>query len=77
MYDFIEVIKFNDKYFENGDIVAITKNDDSVIVGGIMIGNYNGSVTDDNCIALDVSEKYHQKRAFIYPREIKNIQKVD
>lgn len=77
MYDFIEVIKFNHNYFEDGDIVEITKNDDSVIVGGIIIGNYSGSATDGNCITLDVSEKYHQKRTFIYPREIKNIQKVN
>lgn len=78
MYNYLEVIKFNNEYFEDGEIVAVTKEDGSVIVGSIMIGNkYSGSITDNSSLVLDISEKYHQKRKFIYKNEIINIQKVN
>lgn len=78
MYKYLEVIKFNDTYFEDGDVIAITKEDGNVIVGSIIIGNkYSGSTTNANTIALDISEKYHEKRTFVYMKEIKNIQKVN
>lgn len=77
MYKFVSVVKFNDQYFEDKDVVVITKNDDSVAVGAIIIEGRNGSVTDNNYIALDISEKYHQKRCFIYTNDIRSIQKVN
>lgn len=77
MYSFKEVVKFNDNYFEDKDIVVVTKTDGSVIVGGIIIGDYSGSVTCSHYLALDVSEKYQQKRTFINHRDIENIQRVN
>ena len=77
MYSFKEVVKFNDDYFEDKDIVAVTKTDGTVTVGRIMIGDYNGSVTCSHCLALDISEKYQQKRTFINHKDIKNIQRVN
>lgn len=78
MYKYLEVIKFNDDYYEDGEVIAITKEDGSVTVGSIIIGStYDGSVSNNHLIALDISEKYHQKRAFIYAKEIKNIQRVN
>lgn len=77
MYNFIEVIKFNNNYFEDGDVVVIAKIDGTVIVGSIMIGNrYGGFVTDENLLVLDTSEKYLQHREFVYSKDIQNIQKV-
>ncbi len=73
---FIEVVKFNNEYFEHGDVVAVTTNDDKVIVGSVMISGYSGSFTSKSSLALDTSEKYHNKRKFIYYGNIKNIQKI-
>jgi len=50
---FIEVVKFNNEYFEHGDIVAVTTNDNKVIVGSVMISCYSGSVTSKSSLALD------------------------
>ena len=78
MYNYLEVIKFNNEYFEDGEVVTVTKDDGSIIVGSIMIGDkYGGSITDNSSLALDTSEKYHQKRKFIHKNEITNIQKVN
>lgn len=78
MYSFKEVIKFNSEYFEEGDVVAVTKEDETVVVGAIMIDQTHGGTTSDNhALTLDISEKYHQKRTFIKPKEIKNIQRVN
>lgn len=74
---FIEVVKFNNEYFEHGDVVAVTTNDDKVIVGSVMISGYSGSFTSKFSLALDTSEKYHNKRKFIQYGKIKNIQKIN
>ena len=39
MYRLINVVKFNDQYFEHGDEVIVTKNDDSAIVGSMIIND--------------------------------------
>lgn len=36
MYNFKEVVKFNNEYFEHGDEVVITNLDGNVIVGSIV-----------------------------------------
>lgn len=74
---FIEVVKFNNEYFEHGDVVALTTNDNKVIVGSVMISDYSGSFTSKSSLALDISEKYHNKRKFIRYSEIKSIQKIN
>ncbi len=77
MYDFMSVVKFNDKYFEYGDEVAVTKKDDSVVVGSIIIEDAEGNETTYWTLYLDISEKYHKKTIFIRKDDIKNIQKVN
>lgn len=74
---FIEVVKFNNEYFEHGDVVAVTTKNNKVIVGSVMISGYEGSFTNKSSLALDTSEKYHNKRKFIYYGDIKNIQKIN
>lgn len=76
MYEFMSVIKFNGQYFEHGDEVVITKNDNSVIIGSILI---NGIDDDTNCslLYIDISEKYHKKIDAILGKDIINIQKVN
>lgn len=76
MYNYIEVIKFNDNYFEKGDVVVVTKNNGTVVVGSVIIGEREGESTSKYTIVLDVSEKYHQKREYISVYDIENIQKV-
>lgn len=78
MYNFLEVVKFDNVYLEDGEVVIVTKTDGSIIVGSIMIGDRcGGSITDKGLLVLDISEKYHQKRKFIYKNEIANIQKAN
>lgn len=74
---FIEVVKFNNEYFEHGDVVAVTTNDNKVIVGSVMMSGCGGSFTSKSSLALDISEKFHNKRKFIYYNDIKNIQKIN
>lgn len=74
MYTFKKVIKFNGQYFEHGNKIVVTKEDGTVIVGRIIIGEHGSSITSDYLLVLDVSEKYHQKRAYVYPKNIINIQ---
>lgn len=74
---FIEVVKFNNEYFEHGDVVAVTTNDNKVIVGSVMMSGCGGSFTSKSSLALDISEKFHNKRKFIYYKDIKNIQKIN
>ena len=74
---FIKVVKFNNEYFEHGNLVAVTTNDDKVIVGSIMMNGCGGSFTSNSSLALDISEKFHSKRKFIYYSDIKNIQRVN
>lgn len=74
---FIEVVKFNNEYFEHGDVVAVTTNDNKVTVGSVIISGYSGSFTSKSSLALDISEKYHNKRKFIYYGDIKSIQKIN
>lgn len=74
---FIEVVKFNNEYFEHGDVVAVTTNDNKVIVGSVMMSGCGGSFTNKSSLALDISEKFHNKRKFIYYNDIKNIQKIN
>lgn len=74
---FIKVVKFDNEYFENGDVVAVTTNDNKVTVGSVMISGYESSFTSKSSLALDTSEKYHNKRKFIYYGDIKNIQKIN
>lgn len=74
---FIEVVKFNNEYFEHGDVVAVTTNDNKVIVGSVMMDGCGGSFTSKFSLALDTSEKFHNKREFIYYENIKNIQKIN
>lgn len=72
----MSVAKFGEQYFEHGDEVVVTKNDDSAIVGSIIIddGEHKSSRYD---LYLDVSEKYHGKTEYIRCNSIKNIQKVN
>lgn len=76
MYNFMSVVKFNDQYFEHGDEVIVTKNDDSAIVGSIIIDDENHKSSRYD-LYLDVSEKYHRKTEYIHYKSIKNIQKVN
>lgn len=48
-----------------------------VIVGSVMISSYSGSFTSKSSLALDTSEKFHNKRKFIYYNDIKDIQRVN
>ena len=77
MYSFKSVVKFENNYFEDRDVVVVTTNDETVIVGAIIIESYGGSITSNNVLVLDISEKYQEKRTFINSKEIKNIQKVN
>lgn len=73
----MSVVKFNDKYFEHGDEVIVTKNDDSVIVGSIIIEDREGNKSCYWTLYLDVSGKYHKETKSINYDDIKNIQKVN
>lgn len=77
MYRLINVVKFNDQYFEHGDEVVVTKNDDSAIVGSMIINDREENKSSDWTLCLDVSEKYHKKTECINYKDIKNIQKVN
>lgn len=77
MYKFMSVIKFNDQYFEHGDEVVVTRNNDSAIVGSIIIDDREGHETCRWTLYLDVSEKYHKETKSINYMDIKNIQKVN
>lgn len=77
MYEIIRAVKFNGEYFENGDVVAVTTDDGKVIVGAVMIKNFDNSDTSDSSLVLDISEKYHSKDTYVYKKNIKNIQKVN
>ena len=70
MYRLINVVKFNDQYFEHGDEVVVTKNDNSVI-------DREENKSSDWNLCLDVSEKYHKRTECINYKNIKNIQKVN
>lgn len=76
MCKLINVIKFNDNYFEYGDEVVVTKKDNSVIVGSIMIEDGYGNV-DHSLLYIDISEKYHRKVDIIIMSDIVNIQKIN
>lgn len=76
MYEFMSVVKFNGQYFEHGDEVVITKNDNSIIVGSIVIKGDDGNRTNHWHLCLDTSEKYHKKTDMIMESNIKSIQKI-
>lgn len=69
--------KIYNKYFEHEDVVSVTTNDNKVIVGSVMMSGCGGSFTSKSSLALDISEKFHNKRKFIYYNDIKNIQKIN
>lgn len=78
MYEFINVIKFNGMYFEDGQVIAVTKKNGDVIIGSVLIKDYDGeTVTSKFTLCLDTSKKFHCGRTFITPNEIENIQKVN
>lgn len=78
MCKLIKAIKFNDEYFENEQVVVVTKENGEVIVGSVLLLDYNGgSVTSERTLVIDTSEKFHNKRTFISFDKIKNIQKVN
>lgn len=77
MYELMSVVKFNDRYFEHGDEVVITKEDHSVIVGSIIIKGEEGNKTDYWHLYLDTSEKYHKNTNVIAKADIKSIHKVN
>lgn len=80
MYKLIKVIKFNDQYFENGDVVAVTTKDNSVAVGGIIISdryiNDDYNTTTDWNLYINTSERYKTNIKRINYQDIINIQKV-
>ncbi len=75
MYQALKVIKFNNDYFEDGDVIMVKTKDKRTIIGSVVIDSYSGSVSDSHSLALDTSEQYHQKRTFIHPKDILDIQK--
>ncbi len=78
MYKYMIVIKFNDQYFEHGDEVVVTKKDNSVVAGSIIIKDCNNDYcSNDWNLRLDVSEKYHKNMIEINTKNIVNIQKAN
>jgi hypothetical protein len=78
MYEYINVVKFNNEYFEYGDVVAVTMEDGSIKVGSVVIG-YDDTPFVSNYwnLALDISEKYHTKILKLKKDKIKNIQRIN
>ena len=77
MCNLLKVIKFNEEYFDNGQVVVVTKENGEVNVGSVLLLDYDGGiVTSNHCLVLDTSEKFHHERAYIDFKEIANVQRV-
>lgn len=73
---FMSVVKFNNEYFEHGDIISVITNDNKSFVGRLIMSEWGDSnFTCRDYIALDTSETFKQKRQFINYSNIKEIYK--
>ena len=80
MTKLISVVKFDDKYFENGDVISVTTTDEKVYVGSVIIESYtiqNGLRTDAHFLTIDVSDNFIHAVKSIKFSEVKFIQKVN
>lgn len=81
MYKLIQVVKFNNEYFEEGEVVEVETTNKGNIVGSILIHNNKRGCenhsTCDTYLFLDISEKFHQKFISVSNDNIISIKKIN
>ena len=76
----VDTVKYNEEYFEHGDLVAVEDTNGNTTIGSIIFGydgrEYEPFPTTSHALGLDISKQFYSKKIHIRFEQKKSIKRI-